>query len=98
MAPQWTEAGWTSHTPRRFANLKEPEMPLRETAPKLPPEQYERNFADIAPRMTRRQAVVEAARCLYCFDAPCTHASPPALMFLPLSRRFSPATCAVRRA
>ena len=51
-------------------------MPLRETAAKLPPEQYERNFADIAPRMTRRQAVVEAARCLYCFDAPCTHACP----------------------
>src|SRR2546422_3834051 len=76
MAPQWTEARWTSHTHRRFANLKEPEMPLRETAPKLPPEQYERNFADIAPRMTRRQAVVEAARCLYCCDAPCPHACP----------------------
>lgn len=51
-------------------------MPLRETAPKLPPEQYEQNFADITPPMTRRQAVVEAARCLYCFDAPCTKACP----------------------
>src|SRR2546422_10712566 len=76
MAPQWTEARWTSHTHRRFANLKEPEMPLRENAPKLPPEQYERNFADIAPRRTRGQGVVEAARCLYCFDAPCTLAWP----------------------
>jgi dihydropyrimidine dehydrogenase (NAD+) subunit PreT len=51
-------------------------MPLRETAPKLPAEQYEQNFADIAPPMTRRQALIEAARCLYCFDAPCTQACP----------------------
>jgi dihydropyrimidine dehydrogenase (NAD+) subunit PreT len=49
---------------------------LRETAPKLSPEQYERNFADIAPLMTPRQAAVESARCLFCFDAPCTSACP----------------------
>ena len=52
------------------------ETTLRETAPKLPPEQYERNFADLAPRMTPQQAVIEAARCLFCFDAPCTMACP----------------------
>src|SRR3984957_7505810 len=51
-------------------------MPLHETAPKLSPEQYEKNFADITPPMTRRQAAIEAARCLYCFDAPCTIACP----------------------
>ncbi len=51
-------------------------MPLHETAPKLTPEQYERNFADISPAMSVRQAAVEAARCLYCFDAPCTIACP----------------------
>src|SRR3984893_18252343 len=51
-------------------------MPLRETAPKLPPEQYEKNFADIEPAMTSRQAAIESARCLYCFDAPCTIACP----------------------
>ncbi|MGC2292335.1 MAG: NAD(P)-binding protein, partial [Candidatus Acidiferrales bacterium] len=49
---------------------------LRETAPKLPPEQYEKNFAEISPRMTPRQAAIEAARCLFCFDAPCTVACP----------------------
>ncbi|MGC2736124.1 MAG: NAD(P)-binding protein, partial [Candidatus Acidiferrales bacterium] len=49
---------------------------LRETAPKLPPELYEKNFAEISPRMTPRQAAVEAARCLFCFDAPCTVACP----------------------
>src|ERR1700732_3409822 len=51
-------------------------MPLRETAPKLPPEQYEKNFADIEPAMTSRQAAIESARCLFCFDAPCTIACP----------------------
>jgi len=51
-------------------------MPLRETAPKLPAEQYEQNFADITPAYNSRQAAIEAARCLYCFDAPCTQACP----------------------
>jgi dihydropyrimidine dehydrogenase (NAD+) subunit PreT len=51
-------------------------MTLRETAPKLSPEQYERNFAEISPRMTPRQAAVEGARCLFCFDAPCIIACP----------------------
>src|SRR6202049_4891144 len=51
-------------------------MPLRETAPKLSPEKYERNFADITPAMNARQAAIEAARCLYCFDAPCIQACP----------------------
>ena len=51
-------------------------MPLRDTAPKLSPEQYEKNFAEIAPPMSPRQAAIEAARCLYCFDAPCTMACP----------------------
>ncbi|MGC2419120.1 MAG: FAD-dependent oxidoreductase, partial [Candidatus Acidiferrales bacterium] len=51
-------------------------MPLRETAPKLLPEQYEKNFAEIAPALNSRQAAIEAARCLYCFDAPCTIACP----------------------
>jgi dihydropyrimidine dehydrogenase (NAD+) subunit PreT len=51
-------------------------MPLRDTAPKLSPDQYEHNFAEIAPAMTQRQAATEAARCLYCFDAPCIAACP----------------------
>jgi dihydropyrimidine dehydrogenase (NAD+) subunit PreT len=54
-------------------------MPLRETAPKLAPQQYEESFADIAPRMNARQAAIEAARCLYCFDAPCTMACPTSI-------------------
>ena len=33
-------------------------------------------FADASPRLTPAQAVLEAERCLYCFDAPCTTACP----------------------
>lgn len=51
-------------------------MPLRETAPKLPPDQYEKNFAEIEPALAPSQAAVESARCLYCFDAPCIAACP----------------------
>ena len=47
-------------------------MPLRETAPKLSPEQYQKNFAEIEPALSPSKAAVESARCLYCFDAPCT--------------------------
>ncbi|MGD0697200.1 MAG: NAD(P)-dependent oxidoreductase [Terriglobia bacterium] len=51
-------------------------MPLLNIAPKLSPDKYEENFADINPPMTAQQARIEAARCLYCFDAPCTKACP----------------------
>lgn len=51
-------------------------MTLHESASKLSAEEYEANFADISPLMTPRQAAIEAARCLFCFDAPCTIACP----------------------
>lgn len=51
-------------------------MGLINIAPKLQPEQYERNFSDISPRLTRQQALLESARCLFCYDAPCVKACP----------------------
>ncbi|HUY03924.1 MAG TPA: NAD(P)-dependent oxidoreductase [Rhodocyclaceae bacterium] len=33
-------------------------------------------FTDLAPAMTARQAAIESARCLYCYDAPCTRSCP----------------------
>jgi glutamate synthase (NADPH/NADH) small chain len=33
-------------------------------------------FADLPPPLTADEALVEATRCLYCFDAPCTRACP----------------------
>jgi glutamate synthase (NADPH/NADH) small chain len=51
-----------------------------ETTPLAPSpltvEQLEQNFQELLPAMTTREAVVEANRCLFCYDAPCTHACP----------------------
>src|SRR5262245_48956705 len=42
----------------------------------LPQDQLERNFAEIAPPLTPDAALLEANKCLYCYDAPCTQACP----------------------
>lgn len=39
-------------------------------------EQIEQNFAEIHPLMSQSEALQESNRCLYCYDAPCTHACP----------------------
>jgi dihydropyrimidine dehydrogenase (NAD+) subunit PreT len=36
----------------------------------------EKVLAEQLPPLTKHQAAVEADRCLYCYDAPCTHACP----------------------
>lgn len=38
--------------------------------------QIEKNFSDINPPLTAAEALHEANRCLYCYDAPCMHACP----------------------
>lgn len=44
---------------------------------KLSIEQYEKNFADIHPPFENKTAAqVEASRCLFCYDAPCTKSCP----------------------
>src|SRR5215210_2984937 len=45
-------------------------------SPTLSHEQIERNFSEIAPPLTDAEALFEANRCVYCYDAPCTHACP----------------------
>ena len=49
---------------------------MKEIAPKLSQEQYEQNFAEIHPALTKNQATTEANRCLYCYDSPCMKACP----------------------
>jgi glutamate synthase (NADPH/NADH) small chain len=48
-------------------------------AGRLPPEEYAKRFADATPRLTPSQALLEAERCLYCFDAPCATACPTSI-------------------
>jgi glutamate synthase (NADPH/NADH) small chain len=38
--------------------------------------ELQKNFSEYHPPLTDREAVIEANRCLFCFDAPCTHACP----------------------
>ena len=43
---------------------------------RLPPQAYSDNFSDIHPPLDRGQALVEASRCYFCYDAPCIEACP----------------------
>jgi len=45
-------------------------------AHRLSPEQCQNNFTDKHPALSAHSAQVEAERCYYCFDAPCTEACP----------------------
>lgn len=49
---------------------------MKHVAPKLSPEQYDANFAELHPALTPNQARAEANRCLYCYDSPCMKACP----------------------
>jgi glutamate synthase (NADPH/NADH) small chain len=51
-------------------------VPIENPAPRLSPEQYACNFADLHPPLTPEQAAGAAARCLFCFAAPCITACP----------------------
>jgi len=37
----------------------------------ITPSEYESNFFDIKPALSESVAIIEASRCLYCYDAPC---------------------------
>jgi len=43
---------------------------------RLTDEEIARNFSDMHPPLGRAEALVEADRCYFCFDAPCTTACP----------------------
>ena len=48
-------------------------------AGRLKQAEYASRFADATPRFTQAQAVLEAERCLYCYDAPCATACPTSI-------------------
>ena len=46
---------------------------------RLSAQEYAQAFADATPRLTHTQALLEAERCLYCYDAPCATACPTSI-------------------
>jgi dihydropyrimidine dehydrogenase (NAD+) subunit PreT len=53
-------------------------MPIKNN--RLSPEEYAKNFSDINPPFeTKDAAVVEANRCLFCYDAPCMKSCPTSI-------------------
>ena len=50
---------------------------------------YALRFADATPRLTGPQALLEAERCLYCFDAPCATACPTGIDVPSFIRRIA---------
>jgi glutamate synthase (NADPH/NADH) small chain len=43
---------------------------------RLDEDELRRNFADLHPPLSRSEALIEADRCYFCYDAPCTTACP----------------------
>ncbi len=58
---------------------------------RLTAEAYAANLADHAPPLTEGQALLEANRCLYCFDAPCMQACPTRIDVPSFIRRIAEA-------
>ncbi|MCF1504365.1 NAD(P)-dependent oxidoreductase [Afifella sp. H1R] len=48
-------------------------------AARLNVEDYLKNFSDLHPPLSPHEALVEADRCYFCFDAPCTEACPTSI-------------------
>ena len=48
-------------------------------AGRLSPAEYAENFADLHPPLDHHEALVEADRCYFCYDAPCMNACPTSI-------------------
>ena len=79
--------------------MSTPHVPPPLAAGRLSQAEYARNFADAHPPLTPVQALLEAERCYYCHDAPCTDGLPDRHRHPDLHRPHRRSTtCVVRRA
>ncbi len=59
---------------------------------RLTPDEYEVNFSDINPGLSPHEAMVEADRCYFCYDAPCVTACPTGIDIPLFIRQISTGT------
>lgn len=78
----------------KVTNLPENTMTQTKTGPDIAPgrlseDQYSANFDDLHPRLDSHEAVVEADRCYFCYDAPCVTACPTGIDIPQFIRQIS---------
>jgi glutamate synthase (NADPH/NADH) small chain len=59
-----------------FKNASEKRSVESQSHGRLSEDEIKENFSDMHPPLSASQAYIEACRCYYCFDAPCTAACP----------------------
>jgi NADPH-dependent glutamate synthase beta subunit-like oxidoreductase len=64
--------------------------------PPLSPDEFAQRFADLHPAFQPQEAVVEATRCLYCYDAPCAAACPTHIDVPRFIKKIATGICAGR--
>ena len=69
--------------------MEKPAQEREVSAGRLAPEDYARNFADLHPPLNEHQALVEADRCYFCYDAPCIRACPTSIDIPQFIRQIS---------
>jgi len=70
---------------------------MQNTVPPLSSEEFAARFADLHPAFAPQAAAVEASRCLFCFDAPCTVACPTHIDVPRFIKKIATGICAARR-
>lgn len=78
----------------KVTNLPENTMTQTKTGPdissgRLAADRYIENFSDLHPRLDAHEAVVEADRCYFCYDAPCMNACPTGIDIPQFIRQIS---------
>ncbi len=56
---------------------------------RLAPDQFAHTFCDIHPPLDQKMAIVESARCFFCYDAPCMEACPSEINIPEFIRRIN---------
>ncbi|POF33719.1 glutamate synthase (NADPH/NADH) small chain [Roseibium marinum] len=77
-----------------IANLPEISMTQTTAGPdiatgRLPDDAYAENFSDLHPLLDPHEALVEADRCYFCYDAPCMQACPTSIDIPQFIRQIS---------